>query len=152
MTLKNSEVQNCSWRIRTTLKSFLFSYSSCHAALPLFVRPMMTIQEMFLEIISRIQSLPLMVFGLLASFCSVSRRTQGRSPFHPKQTVLSPASRNTISVSTITDGNARIGGRSTFPSLTLAWLYISSFFQQRRTCRWPSRQRPWSRLRGRSPP
>ena len=33
-------------------------------------------------------------------------------------------SRNTFSVSTITDGNARIGGRSTFPALTLAWLYI----------------------------
>ena len=25
-----------------------------------------------------------MIFGLLASFCSVSRRTQGRSPVHPK--------------------------------------------------------------------
>ena len=34
------------------------------------------------------------------------------------------ASRNTFSVSTITDGNARIGRRSTFPALTLAWLYI----------------------------
>ena len=34
------------------------------------------------------------------------------------------ASRNTFSVSTITDGNARIGSRSTFPALTLAWLYI----------------------------
>ena len=30
------------------------------------------------------------------------------------------ASRNTFSVSTITDGNARIGGRSTFPALTLS--------------------------------
>ena len=30
------------------------------------------------------------------------------------------ASRNTFSVSTITDGNSRIGGRSTFPALTLA--------------------------------
>ena len=34
------------------------------------------------------------------------------------------ASRNTFSVSTITDGNARIGERSTLPALTLAWLYI----------------------------
>ena len=34
------------------------------------------------------------------------------------------ASRNTISVSTITDGNAWIRGRSTFPAQTLAWLYI----------------------------
>ena len=34
------------------------------------------------------------------------------------------ASRNTFSVSTITDGNARIGGRSTFPALTFSWLYI----------------------------
>ena len=30
------------------------------------------------------------------------------------------ASRNTISVSTITDGNARVGSRSTFPTHTLA--------------------------------
>ena len=34
------------------------------------------------------------------------------------------ASRNTFSVSTITDGNARVGGRSTLSTLTLAWLYI----------------------------
>ena len=34
------------------------------------------------------------------------------------------ASRNTFSVSTITDGNARIGSRSSFPALTLAWLHI----------------------------
>ena len=36
------------------------------------------------------------------------------------------ASRITFSVTTITDGNARIGGRSTFPALSLAWLYIES--------------------------
>ena len=30
------------------------------------------------------------------------------------------ASRNTFSVSTITDGNARVGGRSTLSTLTLA--------------------------------
>ena len=35
-----------------------------------------------------------------------------------------PASRNTFSVSTITDGNARVGGRSTLSTLTLASLYI----------------------------
>ena len=34
------------------------------------------------------------------------------------------ASRNTFSVSTITDGNARVKGRSTLSTLTLAWLYI----------------------------
>ena len=34
------------------------------------------------------------------------------------------ASRNNFSVSTITDGNARAGGRSHLPALTLAWLYI----------------------------
>ena len=58
--LEEQEVQNCSWRIRTILKYFLFSSSSCRASLPLFVRPMMTVQEMFLKIIlyfSRIQSL-----------------------------------------------------------------------------------------------
>ena len=31
-----------------------------------------------------------------------------------------------LSVSTITEGNARVGGRSTFPALTLAWLCILS--------------------------
>ena len=30
---------------------FLFSSSFCHAALPLVVRPMMTIQEIFLKIV-----------------------------------------------------------------------------------------------------
>ena len=57
----------------------------------------------------------LVIFGLLASSPVRSlRRTQGRSPFHPRQTSswksLSSgpsASRNTFSVSTITDGNAR---------------------------------------------
>ena len=34
------------------------------------------------------------------------------------------AARNTFSMSTITDGNARVGGRSTLSSLTLARLYI----------------------------
>ena len=34
------------------------------------------------------------------------------------------ASRNTFSVTTVTDGNAWIGGRRTFPALTLTWLYI----------------------------
>ena len=32
--------------------------------------------------------LALVIFGLLASFWSVSRRTQERSPFHPKQTLF----------------------------------------------------------------
>ena len=61
----------------------------------------------------------------------LSKRTPRRSPFHPKQTLCGvtfqrahPLPAKTFSVSTITDGNARIGGRSTFPALTLAWLYI----------------------------
>ena len=37
------------------------------------------------------------------------------------------ASRNTFSVSTNTDGNARVRGRSTLSSLTLTWLYIEPF-------------------------
>ena len=48
MTLKSSEVSNCSWRISTVLVSFLVS-SSCHAPLPLVVRPMKTVREMFLN-------------------------------------------------------------------------------------------------------
>ena len=44
MTLKSSEVQDYSWWISTTLVSFLVS-SSCHAFLPLVVRPMMTMQR-----------------------------------------------------------------------------------------------------------
>ena len=60
MTLESSEVKNFSWRISTILKSFLVSSSSCHAALPLFIRPMLRIHNMVLKIIffiSRIQSL-----------------------------------------------------------------------------------------------
>ena len=55
---------------------------------------------------------------------------QGDHLFHPKWAVNAAlptgpsASRITFSASTITDGNARAGGRSTFPALTLAWLYI----------------------------
>ena len=53
----------------------------------------------------------------------------GRTPFHPpriaglgnRALLVGPsASRNTFSVSTITDGNARVRGRSTLSS----WLYI----------------------------
>ena len=59
------------------------------------------------------------------------RRTRGRTPFHPSHIaglgtarfVGPSASRNTFAVSTITDGNVRIGGRSHLPALTLAWLY-----------------------------
>ena len=34
-----------------------------------------------------------MIFGLLASFWSVSRRTQGRTPFHPRAVLPRPAPR-----------------------------------------------------------
>ena len=50
MTLKSSEVQDCSWWISTILVSFLVSSSSCHAFLPPVVRPMRAIQEMFLKL------------------------------------------------------------------------------------------------------
>ena len=50
MSLKNSERNNCSWRINTVLVCFLFFFSSCHAFLPLAVRPMRAIQEIFLKI------------------------------------------------------------------------------------------------------
>ena len=69
---------------------------------------------------------PLVIFRVLASFCSVSRRTQG----HPKWAVNAAlptgpsASRITFSVTTITDGYARAGNRSTLTALTQAWLYI----------------------------
>ena len=48
MSLKSSEIHNCSWRISTALISFLVS-SSCHAFLPLAIRPMRTICEIFLK-------------------------------------------------------------------------------------------------------
>ena len=68
-------------------------------------------------------------FGRLCSSGSLpaSRthgRTQGRTPFHPETDFFvesrssgPSSSRNTFSVSTITDGNARIGCRSTFSPL-----------------------------------
>ena len=51
MTLKSSEIHDYSWRISTVLVSLLVSSSSCHALLPLVVRPMRTIREMFLKIL-----------------------------------------------------------------------------------------------------
>ena len=68
----------------------------------------------------------LMLFGLLAGTLARLRDApRGDSPFHPKQTSswksLSSgpsAHRNTFSVSTITDGYARAGGRSTLSTLT----------------------------------
>ena len=64
-----------------------------------------------------------MFFGVLTgSPDRFSRRTLGRTSFHQKQTLLwshissgPSASRNTLSVTTITDGNARIGDRSFLP-------------------------------------
>ena len=38
MTLESSEIHNCSWRVSTVLVSFLVSSSSCHTALPLFIK------------------------------------------------------------------------------------------------------------------
>ena len=51
MSLKSSEINNCSWIISTVLESVLVSSSSCHAFLPLAVRPVMTTREMFLKIL-----------------------------------------------------------------------------------------------------
>ena len=74
-----------------------------------------------------------MFFGLLAGFTSLAFEAHpGANTFPPEADSLlwshissgPSASRSTFSVSTITDGNARIGGRSTFPALTLACLYI----------------------------
>ena len=73
-----------------------------------------------------------MVFGFSVKNQKKPECTPGRTPFHPSRIaglgtarfMGQSASRNTFSVSTITDGNARVGGRSTLSSLTLAWLYI----------------------------
>ena len=71
-----------------------------------------------------------MFIGLLTgSPVRLSRRTQGehlsiRARSFATSYTDPSASRNTFSVTTITDRNAQIGGRSTFPALTLAWLYI----------------------------
>ena len=50
MSLKSSEIHNYSSSISTVLISFLVS-SSCDAFLPLAVRPMRTIREIFLKIL-----------------------------------------------------------------------------------------------------
>ena len=64
---------------------------------------------------------PLAIFGLLAGFCTVTRRTQGRSPFPTTKQTLRGVTLHgsTFSVSTITDGNARAGSRR--PYLPLRW-------------------------------
>ena len=50
MSLKSSEIHNCSWRISTVLESSLISSSSCQARFPLVIRPMKAIQEILLKI------------------------------------------------------------------------------------------------------
>ena len=49
MSLNSSEKHSCSWRISTVLIYFLLSPSSCHAFLPLAIRPMSATQEIFLK-------------------------------------------------------------------------------------------------------
>ena len=61
----------------------------------------------------------------------VLRRTPVRTPFHPPRIAGLGTARfcgqirfpQHLSVSTITDGNARVGCRSTRSTLTLAWLH-----------------------------
>ena len=51
MTFKSLEIYDFSVRNSTVLVSLLVSSSSCHALLPLVVRPMRTVREMFLKIL-----------------------------------------------------------------------------------------------------
>ena len=74
----------------------------------------------------------LVIFGLLATFCSVSRRTQVRSAVNAALPTGPSASRITFSVTTITDGNARMGSRSSFvpwrwPDSTLSRLRAEEY-------------------------
>ena len=60
MSLKSSEIKNfLSWRVSTTLKSFLVASASLHLALPHFIRPILRVLKIVpkrIFLISRIQS------------------------------------------------------------------------------------------------
>ena len=71
-----------------------------------------------------------MIFGLLAGFCTVTKRTQERSPFHPKQTLRGVTLNGPIRFpqhlfSVHDHGRQRSDWEPQFlPALTLAKLYI----------------------------
>ena len=48
MALKSSKIQDCSWWINTILKYVVVPSFSCHALLPLVVKPVNRVREMFL--------------------------------------------------------------------------------------------------------
>ena len=105
-------------------------YFWCFASNSAFLKWHMSISDAN-ELLHPSSLLPLVFFGLLTgSPDRLSRRTPGRTPFHPRavssrtSSTDPSASHNTFSVPTTTEGNARIRGRSTFPALTLVWLYI----------------------------
>ena len=50
MSLKSSEINNCSWIISTVLESPFYSSSCCQTCFPSFVRPMNRLWELFLKI------------------------------------------------------------------------------------------------------
>ena len=50
MSLRSSEIHNCSWRISTVLEYVLISSSSCQAYFPLTVRPMRRVWELILKV------------------------------------------------------------------------------------------------------
>ena len=93
MSLKSSEINNCSWIVSAVLDACVLR------APPGSHRPVLVAHP---------------GANTFPSVCGLTT-TSFTDP---------SASRNTFSVSTITDGNARVGGRSTFLALTLAWLYI----------------------------
>ena len=104
-------------------------------------------------------NLPLVFFGLRTSFCWLSRRTTGRTPFHPKQTLRGVTFNGPIrfpqhSCSVHDHGRQRSDREpQLLPAPTLAWLYIElSLWGGVRPAGDPVDSDPRNRLRGRSPP
>ena len=101
-----------------------------------------------------------MFFELPGGFSGTDPRAHPRANTFPSQADFfveslssgAYASRNTFSISTITDGYAQAGAAAHFPPLR--WPDCTSSRLRAEEYDWPvtSRQRPRRRLRGRSPP
>ena len=101
-----------------SLRQFFMKLGLLSSRCFIFKVRMVNFRAVRLKLVSEVHEYhsPLVIFGLLTSAPVRWRRTQGRSPFHPKRASLPelcyvqrahPLPANTFSVPTITDGHAR---------------------------------------------